>query len=244
MNLSVTVMAHPSRKAFVDELVPHLDGRVLRGSPSIVWDRMNDRWDTGRRSQLDFDPAADWHLVVQDDALVCPDFIEGVHAALAAVPDNPVAFYLGRVRPYHGFMRRVVGQAQREGKSWLAMPGPWWGVALAVPTARIEQMIEWCDPHTEIENYDRRMAAYWKSIGVACWYSIPSLVNHRSGESNPSLIPGRDGRHRVAFAFIGDRSPLEVDWNTGALHSRGPAQQLTGAARRPRTPERRGQPSS
>lgn len=212
VSLSVAVMAHPSRRRFVKEL--QRDG--LAGVP-VVWDKHNDRWDTGRRSMLRYDAGCEWHLVVQDDAVLAPDFIPGIEAALAAVPSgHPVAFYTGRVRPSAQFVERLVVTATHLGRSWLEFNGPWWGVAVAVPTAAIPDMIDWGDQNTQIANYDKRMARYFALQGVSCWYSLPSLVDHRV-EGNPSLVPGRGNTpSRTAFRFIGDQSPLDVDWNTPA----------------------------
>jgi hypothetical protein len=203
-------MAHPSRRAFVQRLRRDLPARV-------VWDRRNDRWDTGRRSMLAFDPTAEWHVVTQDDAIVCRDFVPGVAHALAAVGDHPVAFYMGRVRPHVGFVRKMHLRADKENARWIAMRGPWWGVSVAVRTERIPEMVKWCDQR-DVPNYDLRMTRYWESLGIECWYSVPSLVDHRVGDENPSLVPGRgNSPSRVAFRFIGDRSPLEVDWRTDAV---------------------------
>ena len=44
-------------------------------------------------------------------------------------------------------------------------------------------------------------------------------MDHRDlADGNPSLVPGRFARGRVAHSFIGDASPLEVDWNTPAIY--------------------------
>lgn len=207
MRLSVAIMAHPKRAHFVSELEPLLPGA------EVVWDRMNDRWDTGRRSQLSYDHGADWHLVVQDDAVLCPDFLPGVEKALQAVPGNPVAFYMGKVRPHARRTREAARYALAEGSSWVTGPGPWWGVAVATPTERIKDMIAYCDQRKSVGNYDIRMAHYWASVGVECWYSVPSLVDHRVGIDNPSLVPGRgNSAGRTAVAYIGEFSPLDIDW--------------------------------
>src|SRR5690606_6148142 len=44
-----------------------------------------------------------------------------------------------------------------------------------------------------------------------------SLVEHRHGTENPSLIPGRTGRDRRAYMFLGeDNSAADIDWATPA----------------------------
>lgn len=207
-------MAHPARVSFVDEL---RSGELV--DVPVVWDERSDRWDTGRRSMLAVERGAAWHVVVQDDAIVCRDFLAGVERALAAVePTGPVAFYTGRVRPARTFVEGMVRAADELGRRWLEFEGPWWGVAVAVPVAMIPGMVEWGDAHPQIANYDRRMARYFDLIGATCRYSHPSLVDHRVGGENPSLVPGRgNAPTRTAFRYIGDESPLAIDWRTATV---------------------------
>lgn len=206
--VSLAIMGHPSRMELVMDLK-----RVLPNA-EIAMDERNDRWDTGRRAMLAYDPECAWHIVVQDDAILCRDFIAGAERALTAAGDHPVAFYTGRVRPNEHLVNRMVSYAQLLDRSWLAMKGPWWGVSVGIPTDRIEAMVEWCDQRTEIANYDTRMARYFEHVGIDCYYTMPSLVDHRPHDQIPSLVPGRNGRGRVAHWFIGGASPLEVDWTT------------------------------
>lgn len=216
MKVSVTIMAHPKRK----DKIPALSQRLP--DADVVWDRENNRWDTGRRAMLARDPSADWHVVVQDDVILCDDFARHMVNALDyALPEAPVAFYTGKVRPYAEIVSRAVKRATERGMSWIAMKGPLWGPAVAVPTDMIPDMIEACD-QIPIDNYDIRMAEYFDQRGILCQYTLPSLVNHRVGSENPSLVPGRSSSmNRVAHSFI--RPGTEPDWSTGAYTIGNPA---------------------
>lgn len=212
--LSVAIMAHHKR----DHLIPYLHERL--GPVRVIWDQKNDRWDTGRRAMLAFDPNATHHIVVQDDAVLPLDFIQGVERAIQFIPTNPISFYTGKTRPNHIFVEHMVKKAQREGTSWIAMNGPWWGPAVAIPTKMIPEMIAYCDKNlVHIANYDRRMSRYFLRQNIECYYSVPSLVSHRVGPENPSLVWGRgSGPARTAFSFIGeDKSALDVGWTYTAV---------------------------
>lgn len=206
--LSVALMGHKRRQRFIDELVPQLPG------VEVVLDRENDRWETGRRSLLAFDPAARWHLIVQDDAILSRDLIPACEVVAEAAGERPVALYTGKVRPHQHTVQPAYRRARRTGSPWLAMEGPWWGVAIILPTAHIPDIVEWADDYPQIKNFDRRIAAWYEHVaGIDCWYTVPSLVDHRCVDENPSLIKGRTG-NRKAHWFIGeDRSGLEVDWS-------------------------------
>jgi hypothetical protein len=208
IELSVAVMAHPRRAAEVERLVRELEREELE--PVVVWDRINDRWDTGRRSLLEIRPGATHHLVIQDDALVCRDLGDGLRAALSAVPANPVALYTGAARPRQDYVRARVAWAQDRGEAWIAMEGPLWGVGIVLPVELVEPAVAWGDRHPDILNYDIRLSRHFASIRTPCFYTVPSLLEHRDGES---LVEGRTGKGRRAFEWIGRRrSALEVDW--------------------------------
>lgn len=213
VRLSVAIMAHRKRERYM----PYLLSKLQIDADRIVWDQKNDRWDTGRRSQLAFDPEATHHVVVQDDALLCNDFKEGLVNAIRSKPDNPISLYTGKVRPLGPFVQRMVNEADKLGRTWIRMDGPLWGVAVCTPVKYIESMVTYCDKLVGIANYDMRMTKYFQSRSLKCYYTIPSLVSHRVGKDDPSLVPGRgSGDSRVAHRFIGeDASALDVKWTSG-----------------------------
>lgn len=237
--VSVAIMAHPKRRKFVAELLPRLD----QPATEVVWDTHDDRWDTGRRALLAFRPAAEFHLVIQDDAIPCRDLVAGAERAMAAAGERPVGLYVGRVRPMN--RQHIVGpaidRAVKRGATWIAMEGPTWGVAIAVPTSHIPEIVKWGDRHTDIPNYDTRIARYYRSQGIDCWYTVPSLVDHRPVKDNPSLLSGRTGNRRAHY-FIGkDRSALEVEWDAEpcrqpgrVFHHRGSGRMTTAEDGTPR----------
>lgn len=218
--ISVAIMAHPARAEYVEEL----QGRLDRPA-KVVWDERQDRWDTGRRSMLAYDPSASHHLVVQDDAVIPRDFVAGVEAALAHAPqDVPLCLYVGRVRPYRALVNKYVALA--EGKaSWLVMDQLVWGVAIVMPTKFIEPMVAWCDGQ-HIPNYDTRMSRWLEYQQIRTWYPWPSLVDHRE---SPSLVPGRGHAGRIAHRFIGaDASALDIDYSGAVLRLPHPQSSLPG----------------
>lgn len=194
-------MAHPKRAEMAQALGSQL-------AAEVVYDQCNDRWDTGRRAWLACDPTATHAVVVQDDAIAPQGFREALSAALRVVGDNPVGLYVGTVRPAGSYMAAMVGHAKATKASWVVGDGPLWGVGIALPTHMVAPMLEWCDRKPHIAAYDRRMGAYFKEMGLPCWYPMPSLVDHRD---EPSLVQkGRSVKRRARF-FLPD--PSGVDWS-------------------------------
>src|SRR5690606_24339674 len=87
------VVGHPKRAKQASELAHALDAEVAM--------------DNGRGSNANhdaawalYDPWAEWHVVVEDDAVLTSGFLQQAAAALAAAPgDGAVSFYLGNSRP-------------------------------------------------------------------------------------------------------------------------------------------------
>jgi hypothetical protein len=203
VKLSVAVMAHPSRKAMVDELLEHLDRPA-----EVVWDRINDRHETGLRSLEAYDPSCSHHLVIQDDVLPCSDLVAGTEKALERVPaGNPASLYIGRVRPFSDKVNRAVRQAG-DAASWITMDGIYWGPAIVVPTETMPEALEWFRS-SDLQNYDRRLSRFYEKRKLRCWYSWPSLVDHRGDVS----LAHRTKSQRRAHRWIGDESALSVDWS-------------------------------
>lgn len=211
--LSVAVMAHQRRSVFVRELINDLGIDRDR----VVWDSINDRWDTGRRAMLHHDPDSDWHMVLQDDALVCRDLVAGLEVALDNVPrETIVSPFMGTRRPAKQRMEEITSRARREDPSWIVMNVLNWGVGIIVPTASIPGMVAWCDSE-DYPNYDKRVGRYyWRVLHWTTWHPWPNLIDHRRG---PSLAGHGDS---VAYEFIGaDRSALDRDWGGSVMDTRG-----------------------
>lgn len=201
--LSVAIMAHPRRARYVPELSKRLDTEA-----EVVWDRINDRWDTGRRAVLAADPGATHHLVLQDDSVVCKDLVAGLEEALDHIPtDSPACLYLGRV------FRSHINHLMHRRLSWLTMPQIHWGVGIVLPTQHVEEAVEFGDTLDHVENYDIRLSRWAQSRSLTVYYPWPSLVEHRG---IPSLVPGRGVTGRRAAKFIGETaSALKTRWDLG-----------------------------
>lgn len=208
--ISVAVMAHRSREALVLDLVQSIDADV-----TVAWDQRNNEWDTGRRALCAYDRDAQWHVVLQDDAVVCRDLIAGLGHALERVPVNAaVGLYIGRERRENGRIARIAARADAEQCSWIHLPQLHWGVGLVVPVALIDDVVRTGD-RTHVVEYDRRLSSVFRKMRMPVWYPWPSLVDHRD---EPSLL--RHDRHepRRAHRFGGPGwSALNNAWWKGQV---------------------------
>ena len=187
--MSFSVMAHPARAAMVDDMSVDFP---------VAWDDGGGVWDTAIRAWDLYDRSALWHVVIQDDAILCDDFVRRVEDFLnKESPEYPVSFYLGGGRPRQAEVHRILAeQDQDDGRVLL----PWclWGVAICLPTAHIAGVMDECDFFGPPQ-YDRRISGYYERRNINTVYSFPSLADHRD---DVSLIHSSVGVDRRALWFI------------------------------------------
>lgn len=198
----ITIMAHPARTRQVAELAGTL------GSCSIVEDTDGDVWSTGRAALL-HNNRNRWSVVIQDDSIVGKRFTRHLFDILCAVEDmgheGPVSLYMGRQRTRPPFQMSHIGDlARRYGASFARFSGPWWGQAIAVPTVMVKDAVAYGDSHPELRQYDWRITHFFGSIGVDCLYTLPSIVEHRTGVDEPSLLGHGSSKSRRALWFDPD----------------------------------------
>lgn len=153
------------------------------------------------------------HLVLQDDATICEDFLEGCLALIAAKPDNPISLYSNR---------KICEKAKAEDARWVMIPDGTWGVAMILPKSLITEFLDWSDRHIHptFRPYDSRLAMFCVKQKIEVFCPTPSLADHEGHA--PSLIGNdRTPRSRTARWFIGGQSPLDLDWK-GGKELRGP----------------------
>jgi hypothetical protein len=209
--LSFTVMAHKKREKWAEEIAEEI-------GCNITWDQKNDRHETGLRAIESYDANATHHCVVQDDVILAKDFVNLVQDACRYVPPNsPIGLYYGGKGARKSAHFKAGQDADEANASWIVRKGPIWGPGIVYPIASIKQLA-WYFKVSPIQNYDRRVMKYYQSVGADCWYTNPSLVDHRQ-EDNPSLC-GHDKGNRVARNFASPQTGIEVDWSGPVLKAK------------------------
>jgi hypothetical protein len=210
VNVSASIMAHPSRAHEVGQLREALDRNVpvhwdQAGPPSGKGDRV---WSVAREAWLMADPSADFHVLLQDDAVPCRDLLAGLEQALDWAPDNVIVSpYLGQGRNVPLRWGRMAARADQRGASWVVSEVLVWGVCLVAPTRMIPEMVAWCDRKAGMPD-DMRVNAWARRHQVDIWYTWPSLVDHRAV---PSLTKHRASDRKAQRHHEG--SALDLDWN-------------------------------
>jgi hypothetical protein len=172
-------MAHPSRANYFGYLKEKLGNDI----PFSI-DTGFGLWNNRKMAELMFDKDAEFHLVLQDDAIIGKDFINEAEKILTD-ENMAYSFYFGNRRN----LRKAADKGMIKGhviSDWLN-----WGLAVCLPTKMIPEIMRACD---------RMKMRYLKRKGIKIYYTMPSLIDHRAGEK--SLIGDSIGRK--ARYFIGE----------------------------------------
>lgn len=204
MKISIAIMAHPSRTAAAEALYSQLRQYPF-AAPQIIYDEIGEEWHTGKRALQYGVGKADWHVVIQDDAILTPDFYRNVENAIIALRQKTlISLYTGTARPMG---KRVKDAVERTADGeWLVFKQLLWGVGIVIPTSHIQPMLEFVES-IELQ-YDNRIGEFYCQNNLPVYYCIPSLVDHN--DELGSLLAGHgkavndDPRvaHRLAAGLI------------------------------------------
>ena len=180
-------MMHPKRFKYL----PYLVGKL--GDVRISVDKINNIWNTSRRAWLMYDSKAEYHIVIQDDAIIGKDFIKKAEAMMKE--DAIYNFYIGRPRFYHQVLK-----AKKEDKKFLIQRNLHHEIAFGMRTNRIDEMIKFVekiDPDS-----DRCINGYVRAKKLKVIFPMPSLIDHRNEDTLHNLNKG--SYKKKATWFIGE----------------------------------------
>ena len=209
MIISCGVVAHPSRAVDAMNLAHQLDEV---GAVRICTDLAGIGAPANHRAtwRAAWTPAADWCLVIEDDAILCQDFAARLLIALESVTTDVVSLYAGT--NYPAILANVLGDrvlsAAEVGWPYVTDPYLNHAVAVAVRTPLVPPMIAHTDQFPAVP-IDTAISGWLLSTGRHVAYTVPSLVDHRDG---PTLLGDHGDGHtrslpRKAVIFADANTP-------------------------------------
>ena len=208
-SLSFAIMAHQSRLGRAVELVTRLPA-ALTTTLHLADAASRDVWGTAQRA-WEAAPACDWHIVVQDDAVLADDFVEAARAALTARGDENC------VVSFFSFAKSTVHPPG----TWLELTGnTLYAVALAIPTRLVSSMLLWTEMNEKrgeatlgwgtspkTRHDDKRILDWCKASKIPAYVTCPNIVDHDPGPS----IANPGSRPRVSANFMRNGA-AQLDW--------------------------------
>jgi hypothetical protein len=164
--ISVSIIHAPwvsERAANVQELLKQVPRAVVvadnhnrRGS-HLVGNRRG-CWPMAARAWKSRDPLATHHVVLEDDAQLCDNFLELANQAIKQQPESALSLFMGS--------RRLCS------------------VATSLPTKIIDKWLLWAAEDSKTyPHHDALVIRGMEHLGVQLLYARPSLVNHRAFQS-------------------------------------------------------------
>jgi hypothetical protein len=166
MKLSISIMMHPSRL----EYLPYLEKKL--GINPVALDNGVGLIQNCKNAWLSHDPTADYHVVIQDDCIVCDHFRELAEMACEKANGLAVSFFYSQSKFYNKFKK------ERAETGAIIKKGLYGGLAICLPTKLITEMLEFYDK----EKYpydDLRIGRFLLSKKINIYAPFPTLVDHR-----------------------------------------------------------------
>ncbi len=174
IKLSISVMAHPSRAQFF----PYLQEKLGLSLSQFSIDQKNNLIENCKASWLLHDSTADFHCVVQDDAVICDHFREKATAFIAEQEKRRAA----EGKPAQGY-NFFLKQDRRKTPLWVK-DGVYTdnvtrgGVAICLPVSHIKPMLIEFDRQRSRHD-DDRISEYIKRRRMKILFPVPSFIGHR-----------------------------------------------------------------
>lgn len=165
------------------------------------WGQARRCWEAGLRY-----PDATHHLVLFEDLIPVPGFLDAVQNAIEAAPDAGLCFFC---------MRKIVHDAHAKGSAWLETT-PYGGSTL-LPTRLIRDFLDWerrfVRPSKKYD--DTRLDIWGRARNVPYYLSVPSLLQHIASDHSVLGHPVSTFCDRTARLIYRGRDASEIDWTRG-----------------------------
>jgi hypothetical protein len=193
---SVSIMAFHTREPFFNYLKGVFGDDVpfaIDDGSKGIWKNCSDAWRL-------YDPKAEYHIVIQDDAIIGKDFFSKVMDIITKKEkdgDFIFSFYADQM------MGAKVTAARNRKRDCVISGMIFNEVALCMKTKHISDMIKWCDERGSETDQDIWKWAHLRRIKIL--YPIPSLIDHRPGESifRERYNKPKQKKERKAFWYAG-----------------------------------------
>jgi hypothetical protein len=183
MKLSISIMMHPSRK----EYLPYLKKKL--GDWPVAMDEGCGLLQNCKNAWLMYDPTADYHVVIQDDCVVCDNFYNLAVANIEKAMGLPVSFFYSQSQFYNKFKK------ERAETGAIIKKALYGGLAICLPTKLIPAMLEFYDKQ-RIPFDDHRIGLFCMANKLNIYNPFPSLIDHRQGHM--SVFTGMKSQAQAA----------------------------------------------
>lgn len=158
----------PSRK----EYLPYLEKKL--GKVPVAMDEGVGLIANCKNAWLLHDSTADYHVVIQDDCVVCDDFYNRAIVYCEKANGLPMSFFYSQSKFFNKFKKERIETGA------IIKKAIYGGLAICLPVKLIPEMLEFYDKQ-KIPFDDHRIGLFCMSKKLNIYNPFPSLVDHRQG---------------------------------------------------------------
>lgn len=202
--ISAGIMCIPKRYENASKIAYYLRHQGIETSIScdVVGGHL---WENARRAFEKHSPTATHHLHIQDDVGLCKDFVEGLYKLVEARPRDAITLYMTS--------KATCEKARAADIHWIACHGVCWGPATLLPLHLLYQYLDWERAHvlSDYKSSDGRMEFWSYYTNTPVYAELPTFTEHLEPLTSSLGHPPMESK--VSSWFIGDQSPLTIDWS-------------------------------
>lgn len=179
-------MAVEKRREWAEALSQQLGGCPIAFDPHPRFN-IGNIWENNVRAWRLQDRSKEWSLVIQDDAILCENFLERAQEHLKRADElgAAVQFYVGNGEHFEEFKEHIE-------KGYYLRREMVWGVAIAVKTEWLDEMIRVGTSFRAWQD-DIKIKHFLLKKNIPTYFPLPCLVDHRRMDENPSFASPSDG---------------------------------------------------
>lgn len=139
----------------------------------------------------------DWICVIEDDAILCNDFLTKAEKTLCDTSHQAVSFYLGTNYPTNlaPFAEKKAKSAAERGDTWIELSTLNHAVAVAIRQTHAAKLIEYLERSKS--STDEAINQWLQMRRYRVCYPLPSLVDHLDEQSIIAPQSRSDRKDRV-----------------------------------------------
>jgi hypothetical protein len=212
--LVIGIVAHKQRYQMARNLMDRTDADILRidhrewVSLARAIDNCTENHITVLEDLYRETPAADWCVVLEDDAVPVPEFRAELRRALDAAPSRLVGLYLGSGNP-SGPVQRAINAVIDRPEAWLVSDALIQTVGYAVHRSLIPDVLVDVEDQAAGE-MPKRLTRWSQSVGMDWAYTHPSLIDH--DDRGSVIYPGVPEVERRKLPRRAHRYGTRADW--------------------------------
>ena len=197
---SISIMGVLERYSFIKEMLKKLPAHT-----NLILDRAHlGCWQTAKQAWNSYTDAP-YHMVLQDDILICDEFEQIVTNIINAAPNRFISLYsLRNVKPKKNDHWATRNETTAQG--------------LIMPVPMIKEWMAWVNeyclekPHSISDTDDLRMDLWMEFTGNRCWFVFPHIIQHIGTKS---ALYGTTHVLPSPYYTNDTKKLLETDWTKG-----------------------------